>query len=108
MELANMSEDSSQFRNDITKTQRKRKPFYVMLAAALSLQKEDEQINQRKCKNDQNPDGNSKFRVHLINTYFWLKLPLLPHNFCHIHLIHAKLAVSTDYFCTTFGGAETI
>ena len=42
--------------------------------------------------------------VHLIHTYFWLKVPLLPQNFCHIHLIHAKLAVSTDYFCTTFGG----
>ena len=42
-------------------------------------------------------------RVYLIHAYFWLKLPFLPHNYCHIHLINAKfIAVSTDYFCFTF------
>ena len=48
-----------------------------------------------------------KLRVHLIHTFSWLKLPVLPLFLGCNHFFHTNLAVATDYFCTSsWGGAK--
>ena len=69
MELpTTMSEGSPQFRNNINEDAAKKKMFQCDACGRTFSTKGERTNHQRKCKNDQNPGGNSKLGEENENT----------------------------------------